>query len=363
MEFKSFGLDLSDLTLKIVQLEKKRGYLTLRSFLNKEIPAGLIVKGEIKNGKKVSKVIREALEKVKGKPVRTKYVNLALPEEKVFTKVVQIPKMKPEEVTEAIKWEAEANIPLERKKVHLGWEIIETSTSIHGERSRTIDHLDVFLAACPKKIIDSYLKVLKNINLEVVAMEPESVAISRSLIKPSEAGQARLIIDLGAVRTEVIVFSNRALRFTQEIPISSEDFTKVIAKELKLKRDKAEEIKLKYGLDKTKMEGKVFDALTPILTDLCEQIQKSITFYQEHVTHEHTKDGFIHKVLLCGGGAQLKGLVSFLTLTLKKKVELANPWVNIVPADSRKAKELPPISKSESLAYTTAIGLALRGLI
>lgn len=362
MELKHFGLDLSDLTLKIVQLEKKSGGLILRSFLNKKIPEGLIVKGEIKNGKKVSKLIGEALERVKGKPIRTKYVNLALPEEKVFTKVIQLPKMKPEEVAEAIKWEAEANIPLERGKVYLGWEIIETLTSIHGERSRTIDHLDVFLAACPKKIIDSYLKVLKNINLEVVAMEPESVAISRSLVEPSKAGEARLIIDLGAVRTEVIVFSNQSLRFTQEIPISSEDFTNVIAKELKLKRDKAERLKTKYGLDKTKMEGRVFDALTPILTDLAEQIQKSITFYQEHATHEHTKDGFVHKVMLCGGGAQLKGLVSFLTLTLKKKVELANPWINIMPT-SKKAKELPPISKNESLAYTTAIGLALRNFI
>jgi len=358
VEPKSFGLDLSDLTLKIVQLEKRDSFLRLRSFLKKEMPEGLIVKGEIKDEKKVSKVLQEALGKVKGKPIRTKYVNLALPEEKVFTKVVRLPKMKPEEVAKAIKWEAEANIPIESELVYLGWEIIETPIST--------PHLDVFIAACPKEIIDSYLRVLKGAGLQATAFEPESTAICRCLVKPSEASQTRLIVDLGAVWTKVVVFFNRALRFTRNVPISLEDFTKAIARELKIARNEAEEIKIKYGLDKTKMQGKIFNALIPILTRLCEQIQKSITFYQEHSTHEHAKDGFIYKVILCGGGARLKGLIPFLGSHLKKKVELANPWKNVIPMGSKKAKissprvTIIPLSKSESLAYTTAIGLALR---
>ncbi len=351
---QTFGLDLSDLSLKIIQLERRGKFLRLRSFLDKKIPEGLVVKGEIKNIKKVSKLIQEALREAK-EPIKTKYVNLSLPEEKVFTKVIQMPKMKPEELSQAVKWEAEANIPLKREKVYLGWEVIGASSS-----ERTSDHLDVFLAACSKELVDSYLKTLKDAGLQAITMEPESMSIVRALVKPTEAKEARLIVDLGATRAEVVIFSNQALRFTQNISISSGDFTRVIAKQLKLEESEAEKVKIKYGLDKTKMEGRVFDALTPILSDLSEQIQKSITFYQEHATHESTKDGLIHKILLCGGGARLKGLVSFLTIALKKKVEIANPWSNIVTLSSRKARELPPISKNESLVYTTAIGLALR---
>ena len=65
------------------------------------------------------------------------------------------------------------------------------------------------------------------------------------------------------------------------------------------------------------------------------------------------------KILLCGGGANLKGLSELLALELKIPVEIANPWVNILSEDQKETSELP---FEKSLGYAVALGLALRGI-
>ena len=67
----------------------------------------------------------------------------------------------------------------------------------------------------------------------------------------------------------------------------------------------------------------------------------------------------VEKILLCGGGANLKGLANFLALELKSPVELGNPWINILPEP---LKEIPELPYEKSLSYTSTLGLALRGI-
>ncbi|GAH90129.1 unnamed protein product, partial [marine sediment metagenome] len=80
-----------------------------------------------------------------------------------------------------------------------------------------------------------------------------------------------------------------------------------------------------------------------------------------HSSHEHLPpDGEeIKKILLCGRGANLKGLTDFVSSGLKIPVELGNPWINILPEP---LKQVPELVFEESLGYTTALGLALRGV-
>jgi Tfp pilus assembly PilM family ATPase len=170
-----------------------------------------------------------------------------------------------------------------------------------------------------------------------------------------------------------MIFSGYSLRFTSVLPISARQFTQIISQTLKISFQEAEELKLKYGLEKrykikiqdgTEKEiepGKIFEILLPALDNLVSQIKKYLDYYQTHITHEHlSPDGRgIKKILLCGGGANLKGITEFLSIQLRTPVELANPWTNILEIPF---KELPELSYEKSLEYTTALGLALRGI-
>jgi len=368
---EAFGLDISDLSLKIIKLKKTpRGgtrFFTLSSYGKEEIEPGIIKGGEIKNEKKLAEILRESIKKVRGEKLKTNYVVASLPEEKAFLQVIQMPKIPEEDLKSAVIYEAENYIPTPIEEVYLDYQIVPP---VYNH----LDHLDVLIAALPKKTLDPYFRTLKLAGLEPKVLEIESLAIARALIKDGIAIQPILLIDLGATRTSFIVFSGESLRFTTSIPVSSSSFSEIISKNLRVTLAEAERLKIKHGLEekiKIKIEdektnfkkerGKIFEALVPALIDLVQQIKKYLDYYQTHASHEHLPpDGkTVSKILLCGGGANLKGLPELLSLELKIPVEIGNPWVNILIEEK---KEVPELSFEESLKYTTSLGLALRGI-
>jgi len=389
LKSESFGLDISDLSLKIVKLKKRGQFFELDSFLEEKIEPGIIKGGEIKDEKKLAEIIRESIKKVKGEKLKTNYVVASLPEEKAFLQVIQMPKIPEEDLKSAVIYEAENYIPTPLEEVYLDYQIVPP---IYDH----LDHLDILIAALPKKTVDPYLSALKLAGFVPKVLEIESMAIARALIKGGATTQPILLIDLGATRTSFIIFSGQSLRFTTSIPVSSTSFTEIISKNLGVTLAEAERLKIKYGLEEKikinigdektnikKERGKIFEALIPALIDLVQQIKRYLDYYQTHASHEHLPpttfqknnsnkhkpqkvvgglppDGKgISKIYLCGGGANLKGLCELLSLELKIPVEMGNPWVNIL---IKEKKEVPELSFEESLKYTTALGLALRGI-
>ena len=354
---KAFGLDISDLSLRIVNLERKRGGFKLSSFGEAKIPSGIIKNGEIKKEEDLVKIIKKAAPEVQGKPLKTKYVIASLPEEKSFLKVIQMPRLQEEELKSAIVYEAESHIPLPIEEVYLDSWVIPPLYD-------HLDHQDVLLVALPRTTVNPYVSCLKKAGLKPLALEIEPFSMIRALIKDGVSNFPVLILDLGATKTSLIIFSGYSLRFSFFIPISSDHFTELISKTMKVNLDKAEKLKLKYGIETrgTKEGGEVFEALIPALVDLIEQIKRYIDYYVTHTSHEHlppSKNGKIKKILLSGGGANLKGLTGFLSEQLKIPVEIGNPWTNIL---LRKGKKVQEISFEKSLSYTSALGLALRGI-
>jgi type IV pilus assembly protein PilM len=356
LKIEAFGLDISDLSLKFLMLRKRGKKFSVVSFGESQIEPGIIEGGEVKDEEKLAKIVKEATRKVK-----TKYVVACLPEEKAFLQVIKMPIMSEEDLKSAIVFEAENYIPLPVSEVYLDCEIIPP---VYNH----LDHLDVLLAAIPKRTTDPYLRVLKKAGLKPIAFEIESLAIARALIKDQTTTYPVLIIDLGATRSSFIIFAGKSVRFTTSIPVSGIHFTELIAKNLKISFEKAEKLKIIHGLkeglkiklgEKTtleKVKGKIFEALIPALVDLVQQIKKYIDYYQAHayLSGLPPNGKRIHKVILCGGGANLKGLKEFLELELKIPVEIGNPWIN-----TGEVKNFP---KEKSLSFATAIGLALRGI-
>lgn len=363
----TFGLDISDLSLKIIKLGKD---LSLESMGESFIKPGIIKEGIVKNEKGLADAIKEAVAGTKGGKMKTKNVIVSLPEKKAFLQVIQMPLLSKEDLKSAVIFESENYIPLPIEEVYLDSQIIpplHNQLSEHSEEWRRTnvlrpDHYDVLIAAIPRKIVDPYVNSLKLAGLIPTVLEIESLAIVRSLIKFEKTESPILIVDLGATRTSFIIFSGHSLRFTASIPISSQGFTQSISQSMKVNLDKAEELKIKYGMETgaKKKGGEVFEALIPAITDLTEQIKKYLDYYQGHASHEHLAPNGkqVNKILLCGGGSNLRRLSEFLSEELKVPVEFGNPWVNIL-LQKKKARVL--LSFEKSLSFVTAIGLALRG--
>jgi len=351
--FSFFGLDISDFSLKIAQLEKNKEGFSLVSFGQKKIPKGIIEKAEVTQPEALAEIIQEAIKKVKGRPIRTRYVVASLPEEKAFVRVIQMPKMTQKEVAQAIKWEVEANIPMPLNEVYFDWRIIPPY-------QKTPHYTYVLVMAMPKKTVDGYLNVLNKAGLKALALEVESLALVRSLIKGGQTSHPVIILDLGATGTGLTIFAGQTISFTSHIPVSGQDFEKAIAKSCQVDLKEARKLKIEVGLNKKKLNGRVYQALIPVVNRLVEHVQHHLDFYHSHGVVGYAPDGIVEKILLCGGDSLLIGLPQYLTSQLRIQTELANPWVNIL---NFPLKETPQLPYQKSLAYSTALGLALRGLI
>lgn len=353
-----FGLDISDLSLKLVKIKKKKGKDSIVSFSFSEIDEGIIKNGIIQDEEKLPAFIEKAIKTAKGEKIKTKYVVASLPEEKCFVQIISLPIMKEEDITSALVFELPNYIPLPPEKIYFDWFKIPQPEFSHK--------IEILVIAYPKEVVDSYLRVLKKVKLEPIAFELESLAISRAVLGWQEKETSVMILDLGETRTTFAIFEKGILNFTSTIPISGNLFTELIAQNLGISLFEAERLKKSLGLGKefqekflkekdhfNSKENKIFEALLPALVDLTDQLKKVIGFFEKPRRKKPRK---IEKILLCGGGASLKGLREFLSFKTEKPVEYANPFLNL--SFSRP----PSFSFSEILGLTTAIGLAMYSL-
>lgn len=354
---EAFGLDISDRALKIIKLKKKRQDLVLENFGEISIKQGIIKNGEIKKQNDLIIALKKIVKNAKLSK-NNFYANVSLPEKKAFLKIIKMPKMGEQEMKEAIVFEAENYIPLSIENVYLDFQIINSSYSDGN-------NLEVLLVAIPKNIVDSYIYCLKQAEITPLSLEVESSAIVRALIKNNEREKSLFLIDLGLTRTSFIIFSKNSLKFTCSTSICSRMFDEKIAKFLNIDIKKAEKSKIKYGISGAKKitlkaeskskifqkkiinDKKIYNALLPVISDLTRQIQKYLNFYNSKSNNKK-----IDKILINGGGAELKGLKEFFANELNMPVEKGDPWVNI--------KDYSLMPSEKSLKYTTAIGLALK---
>lgn len=338
-----FGLDISDLSLKIAHACFKRGGLVIDGFSYCDLPKGVVEGGEVKNEEKLSYFIKECLEKTQGEKIKTKNVICSLPEEKSFVDVFQAPLVeRKENLDQLVLTEAESRIPFPLSEVYFDFNFVKK-----GNLS------EIVLVACPKKIIDSYFNSLTLAGLFPLSMEVESFAIARAIF--SKETEPVLVIDFGKHRTSFFVFSGSLVRLTSTSACSADVLTLALARVLKISEQKAQKLKESEGLLKEKRGA---EALVPVLNELTSQIKDYLSYYKSHLSKNNldvTKDSDIKKVVLCGGGANLKGLPDFLSTQLGLKVELADALSNTNKEEQKKAIK---ISQEKSLSLATAIGLS-----
>lgn len=386
-KIEAIGIDLSDRSIKLAQIVKKKGKFILRSINEKEIPFGFINDGIINKDKEseLVEIIKKSFLEFRGDKFTSKKAVCSLPEENSFIKVIQIPKMKEEDIEEAIKWQIEPNFPVKLKDVYFDFEIVKK------ENFKDEEDISVCVAVILKDVVLSYLSIFEKAGIEPIVFEIESMSAIRALID-GYIKNPIIILDIGKCGTGFTVYSGNTILFTSHIEAGGQIFTDSIKKNLKVKPEEAEELKRKIGLRALQSKGisfskikfpitnlisdfspkkikkenenkesflseKVFDAMILPLTDATEQIKKYIKYFGALQEIKGIPSGNIEKIMLCGGESRIIGLSEFLSDSLGVPVEPANPLKKVEV--SKKISQSP--SPYQFLSFTTAIGLAIRG--
>ena len=313
-----FGLDISDSYLRIAKIKKNKKGLYLSSFAEKEID----LKDKIEDSKFLGLAIKDLIKKTKGDKINTRHVALSLPEEKSFLQVIEMPKMKEEELKKALAYEAENYIPLPMNDVYFDFQIIRS----FEEKNL----LEILVIAFPKKIIDNHIYFIEKAGFIPTILEIEPISIARSVIKNNQEVSPTLLIDIGKTRASFIIFSKKSIRFTSSVFFPLEELNK---------KDNN-------------------DFLSPVIDEVIKTTKKCLSFYDSrHFGSSFDSDiENIDNIIISGEGKNLNDFAQKLLEEIDIKIKIGDPFANFYKGEFN-------ISKNEALNYRIAFGLALRSFI
>jgi type IV pilus assembly protein PilM len=280
---------------------------------------------------------------VKQTGTTTRDVIISLPESQVFTRVIEVPQLSDRELASAIRWEAEQYVPLPLDQVNIDFTVLRDS------KLTGTDKMEVLLVASPKSLVDKYVGILEAADLVPIAAETEIIAISRSLVRTTVMVKNIMIVSLGAQTTDLAIVRSGTLAFTRSISAGGEALSRALIQGLDFNQVQAEQFKQTYGLEKDKLEGKIVEAVRPIMDTIASEIKRAIAYYQQKFKNER-----IEVILICGGTARLPGMVTYITESTGIETQLGSPWLGI-KRDQRFA-----VLDPEGPTFCVAIGLALR---
>lgn len=334
----SFGVDISDESLKYLELIATNHGIKIGKYGEHKIPPGIIESGKIKDLKKMEEILIALKKEVKLKSVR-----VSLPEEQIYLFEFRLEKAELVNIRESIELSLEEYIPLSAQDAVFDYQILK-----ENEHS-----LEIQVSAIPRNIIDAYLSVFINSGIRVESFELEAQAISRAVIKKDDP-DTYMIVDFGKKRTGIFIVSNGIVMFTSTLDIGGSLLSSMIQKSFKISFEEAEKMKKDFGLERNAENKELFSIILNSISILRDEIMKHFIYWSTHKEGEKERPS-IKKIILCGGDANLIGLSEYLSVSTKNTVEMGNVWSNIVNIE----KYIPEIRFKQSLAYTAALGLAL----
>lgn len=334
-----FGLDIGTTAIRVVELRGSGAARTLVRYAYVPIDARIVMSDSKTDQQKVVQAVSDLLTQAR---MTTKNVAVGVPSQRVFTTLADFDRLPAGELAQAIRYQADSLIPTPLTESKLDWAMI-------GDSPKDKTKVEVLLSSVPNAFIEQRLDALESIGLNIIAFEPDNLAMTRSLL-PADVTTPQLVLDIGQKSTDLVIAMNGAPRLTRAIPTGVETIIRGAAQNLNIDDKQAEQFVFKFGLSKDKLEGQIYQAIIGTVDVLTSEIEKSIKFFQARYT-----DTKVDRMVVTGGASVLPEFPLYLANKFSVNVEIGNAWRNVAFAPERQ-NELLAISNQ----FGVAVGLAER---
>lgn len=226
--------------------------------------------------------------------------------------------------------------------------------------------VDAHVISASTPAIKNLTKCIYQAGLDVEELVYSGLASSYSMLTKKQKEIGVVLVDIGAGTTDVVVFEEGDILHSASLPFGSSSITNDVAIGLKTSIPTAEEIKIKHGtcqpdevsegerIDLSEVDKKEQqEASAKYLAEIIEARVSEILNLVKKELKSINRDGMLPSgVVLCGGGAKLKGLAELSKKTLRLPSTVGTPCIELSGL----------IDKINDPSYASAIGLILYGL-
>lgn len=334
------GIDISTSGIKVARVEEHMHGLELASYGEFMLPVGSVVGGEIADREAVIKGLVE---------LRNKHhittANVALPEARGYLFEAQVPEGATlEEACLTVEQHLPEYVPLPAPEVV--FDVVRVPAPKGEGRAIGMGYAH--------RVVEETLSVVEEAGITVRSIESETFALPRALLSHKQS-ETVLIIDIGKTTTKLMVATNHLPQYVTTLDIGGHALTQAVVKYFGVSEEEAKKVKAERGIVPNAGNEEYIAAMISTVSVIRDEIYTRLEYWQNRAKEgkEHQP---VSRALLVGGNATVLGLSEYLETSLKVPVGLGDTFANFAP----KEKWLPPLTYTESLAYGTAVGLALR---
>jgi len=332
-----FGLDIGSTAIRLVELRGGNPKALLK-YAYVPLDSTVALSDSKADQQKLAQTIAQLVSQAH---VTTKNVAVGIPSGRVFTTVADVDRLPSAELAKAIRYQADSLIPTPLAESKVDWALLGDSPADKTKQ-------EILLTSVPNKFVEDRLDMLESVGLNVVAFEPDNLAMARAL--SAADGGAQLLLDVGHRATDLVIMLDGSPHLTRSIPTGVEAIVRAAAQGLNVDQKQAEQFVFKFGLSKEKLEGQVFQAIGGTVELLATEVEKSIKFFQTRYTANK-----VERIIVTGGASIIPEFPLYLANKFGVSVEIGNAWRNVSFGQDRQ-NELLAISNQ----FSVAVGLAER---
>ncbi|MBI4358697.1 MAG: pilus assembly protein PilM [Candidatus Omnitrophica bacterium] len=363
------GLDMGSDSIKFVLLVQERRRLRLKDLqVEKLIHMDRKAKPE-----ELEKATLDAITKIASRLKPKTKLGISLNDPSLFMDSLTVPRGSEQEVQDIIRRELS-----EKHLIDPNSSFIDHTTLNGSESSSPTQEL--LVVAAPRELVYRQFERAQATGFKVLSVETNALACLQALrrIKRWDAKDRVLILDIGAAFSNVSVGIGDRITFNRIIPIAGERWTKAVQETVGCDFEKAEQLKIRYGLKQaspssqdnvlsgTIPEGTIPEATIPegekvsqiLMAEtekLLDEVERSFQFA---LTKETNEEGArLNHVFLMGGGARLLALKEHIEKRWGVPVRQLDLWEGIALDEQTIDREF--LNETRDI-ISVSLGIALR---
>lgn len=324
------AVDLGTFAVKVLSLKTAERSLTVLGFARREVWRELAeAKTEEEKAEVYARTVRAIMAEHAFKP---RNASISLSGNTVITRFASVAPGYVYEPPEGLPPEARALIPFEDHEAAVSAMLIDPPRK--GAKPEMI------VTVANKKTVQSGMDIVRKAGLRPAVIVNDLIALANAyeFFEGKKADELVVLVGVGASTTGVGVLERGVLKAARALNIAGGAFTRAVKREFDVTLEEAEKLKLEHGLaaadaklDETNpVATRVARALRPTAKDLAAEIQRTIDVFLERRPADQPP---VKRVLLAGGGAELRGLADRLAADTGLVVEVFRPMVNTAAAD------------------------------
>ena len=322
---QAVGLDIDRGAIKAVQVSESGGNYTLQHVGYRKLSPGAVSEGEVADGDLLAAELKEfwSSHSFKGKTV---YLGVA--NQKVVVRLLDFPRMSPDDLKGAIGFEAQDHIPMPIDEAALDYIVL-------GPQGEGSDLDRILIVAAQKDMISRYATAIRAAGLRPQGIDVKALSLVRSTLPSSvfDDEGATLLLDIASEISSLVVTQSGNPTLTRFIPGGSGYLAQAIADAADLPEEVAERqlmnprvrlgpdaesagISLDKDGDDVAEDGDDFDpalmydvrrGLEDAVQTLAEDMQRSVEY---HYSQPGSRE--VTRLIVSGEGALVNGLDAYL---------------------------------------------------